>query len=53
MKNLNFNINGFVKPTTSAECAELLREMSRIVDEMQTQWNAIGQAVEQAVTEAA
>lgn len=45
MTNLNFNINGFVKPTTSAECAELLREMGRIVDEMQAQWNTIGQVL--------
>ena len=45
MNDLKFNINGFTKPTNRAECIELLREMNRMADELQAQWDAIGEAL--------
>lgn len=50
MKDLQFNIYGFTRPANRAECIELLREMNRMADEMQRQWDEIGAALDAAQT---
>ena len=42
MKDLNFNIYGFARPTTTAEFSSLLREAVRLTEELDAQIDTIG-----------
>jgi hypothetical protein len=43
MKDLNFNIYGFIKPTTKAEYMALFQEAHRLADELHSQLDEIDQ----------